>query len=67
MKAKDENITQMVITKLENCSECLKSIKNVNCDDFEYRFSSYLKIKNNILVELVDFNKVKKHFKNVSQ
>lgn len=62
---KDEKLTQRAISYLEQCKECIKSIKNSPCTDYEARFSTYLRVKKGLqLVSMVDFEKVSKHFTN---
>lgn len=60
---KDEKLTQRAISYLEQCNECIKSIKSSPCNDFEARFSTYLRVKKGLqLVSMVDFQTVSKHF-----
>jgi len=60
---KDEKLTQQAISYLEKCDGCKASIKSVLCNDFEARFSAYLRVKKGMsLVSMVDFEKVYKHF-----
>lgn len=60
---KDETLTQQAISYLEKCTGCLESIKSVPCNDFEARFSAYLRVKKGMsLVAMVDWEKVSKRF-----
>ena len=60
---KDETLTQQAISYLEKCDGCKASTKSVPCNDFEARFSAYLRVKKGMsLVAMVDWEKVSKHF-----
>jgi hypothetical protein len=63
MVIKDETLTQQAISYLEKCEGCKASTKSVPCNDFEARFSAYLRVKKGMtLVSMVDWEKVYKHF-----
>ena len=63
MKIKDEKLTIQAISYIEKCEGCLASIKSQPCNDYEARFSDYLRVKKGLqLVSMVDFEKVSKHF-----
>lgn len=63
MVIKDETLTQQAISYLEKCEGCKASTKSVPCNDFEARFSAYLRVKKGMtLVSMVDWEKVSKHF-----
>ena len=50
---------QKVIDKLLASPQCMDSIKTVPCDDYQARFSAFIRVKYGILtVRLVDWPKV---------
>jgi len=55
----DLQITQKVIDKLVNSSECMDSIRNTKCYDYEARFGAFIRVKCGIiLVSAIDWDKV---------
>ena len=52
-------LNQKVIDKLLASPQCMDSIKTVPCDDYQARFSAFIRVKYGILtVNLVDWPKV---------
>jgi len=45
----DLNNTQQVITILKNCSQCIQSVKQVPCSDYEARFGAFIRVKYGII------------------
>ena len=55
----DPIITQKVIDKLVNSSECMDSIRNTKCYDYEARFAAFIRVKCGIiLLSAIDWDKV---------
>ena len=55
----DPQITQKVIDKLVNSSECMDSIRNTKCYDYEARFGAFIRVKCGIiLLSAIDWDKV---------
>jgi hypothetical protein len=51
--------TLKTIQILQNCPQCIESIKQVPCDDFQYRFGDLIRVKHGILMtNLIDWSKV---------
>ena len=49
-------MTQAVIDKLLASPQCMASIKDVPCDDYQARFSAFIRVKyGNIVINLVDW------------
>ena len=52
-------VTQQVIDKLLNTPECMDSIRNTKCYDYEARFGAFIRVKcGNILLSAIDWDKV---------
>ena len=52
-------VTQTVINKLVNSSECMASIRNLECYDYEARFGAFIRVKCGIiLLSSIDWDKV---------
>ena len=52
-------VTQTVINKLVNSSECMASIRNLKCYDYEARFGAFIRVKCGIiLLSAIDWDKV---------
>ena len=55
----NEKITQQVIDKLVNSPECMDSIRNTKCYDYEARFGAFVRVKCGIiLLSSIDWAKV---------
>jgi hypothetical protein len=52
-------LTQTVINKLVNSKECMDSIRNLKCYDYEARFGAFIRVKCGIiLLSAIDWDKV---------
>ena len=52
-------MTQAVIDKLLSSPQCMASIKDVPCDDYQARFSAFIRVKHGIiLTTYIDWTKV---------
>ena len=52
-------VTQQVIDKLLNTPECMDSIRNLKCYDYEARFGAFVRVKCGIiLLSSIDWAKV---------
>lgn len=52
-------LTQTAINKLVNSSECMASIRNLKCYDYEARFGAFIRVKCGIiLLSAIDWDKV---------
>jgi hypothetical protein len=52
-------VTQQVIDKLLNTPECMDSIRNTKCYDYEARFGAFVRVKCGIiLLSSIDWAKV---------
>lgn len=52
-------VTQTVINKLVNSKECMDSIRNLKCYDYEARFGAFIRVKCGIiLLSSIDWGKV---------
>ena len=52
-------LTQTVINKLVNSKECMASIRNLKCYDYEARFGAFIRVKCGIiLLSSIDWGKV---------
>ena len=52
-------VTQTVINKLVNSKECMDSIRNLKCYDYEARFGAFIRVKYGIiLLSSIDWGKV---------
>ena len=52
-------LTQTVINKLVNSSECMDSIRNIKCYDYEARFGAFIRVKYGIItLSSIDWPKV---------
>jgi len=55
----DPHLTQQTINKLVNSSECMDSIRNTKCYDYEARFAAFIRVKCGIiLLSAIDWDKV---------
>ena len=55
----DPKLTQQAINKLVNSSECMDSIRNTKCYDYEARFGAFIRVKCGIiLLSAIDWDKV---------
>ena len=49
-------MTQKVINIIQGSPQCMASIKDVPCDDYQARFSAFIRVKHgNIVINLVDW------------
>lgn len=52
-------ITLKAINIIQNCPHCLASIKQLPCNDYEARFSAFIRVKHGILTtNLIDWTTV---------
>ena len=52
-------VTQTVINKLVNSKECMGSIRDLKCYDYEARFGAFIRVKCGIiLLSSIDWDKV---------
>jgi hypothetical protein len=55
----NSELTQTVINKLVNSPECMASIRNLECYDYEARFGAFLRVKYGIIMlSSIDWPKV---------
>ena len=55
----NSEVTQTVINKLVNSSECMASIRSLKCYDYEARFGAFLRVKYGIIMlSSIDWPKV---------
>lgn len=55
----NSELTQTVINKLVNSKECMASIRNLECYDYEARFGAFIRVKYGIiLLSSIDWSKV---------
>ncbi len=55
----DPKITQQAIDKLVNSKECMDSIRDLKCYDYEARFGAFIRVKCGIiLLSAIDWGKV---------
>ena len=45
-----ESLTQKVIDIIQNCPQCMESVKQVPCNDYEARFGAHIRVKHGILL-----------------
>jgi hypothetical protein len=44
------NLTEQVINVLKNCPQCLDSLRQVECHDYEARFGAFIRVKCGIIM-----------------
>ena len=55
------NITQQALDALKNCPQCLDSLRNLKCYDYEARFGAFVRVKCGIiLLSMVEWDIVAK-------
>jgi hypothetical protein len=55
----DPQITQKVIDKLLSVPQCIESVRQVPCYDYEARFGAFIRVKCGIiLLSAIDWDKV---------
>jgi hypothetical protein len=42
-------ITQRVINILQGCPQCMASVKNIPCEDYQARFGAFIRVKYGII------------------
>lgn len=53
--------TQQVINIIQNCPQCMDSIKKIPCDDYKARFGAFIHVKYGIITtNLIDWITVSK-------
>jgi hypothetical protein len=51
------NFTQQTIDALKKCPQCLESLRQVKCYDYEARFGAFIRVKCGIiLLSMVDWH-----------
>jgi hypothetical protein len=54
-----DSLTQKVIDIISNSSQCMESIKQVPCDDYQARFGAFIRVKHGIITtNLIDWSLV---------
>jgi hypothetical protein len=54
-----DSLTQKVIDIISNSSQCMESIKQVPCDDYQARFGAFIRVKHGIITtNLIDWTTV---------
>jgi hypothetical protein len=54
-----DSITQKVIDIISNSPQCMESIKQVPCDDYQARFGAFIRVKHGIITtNLIDWTTV---------
>jgi hypothetical protein len=49
-------ITLKTINIIQNCSQCMASVKNTPCEDYQARFSAFIRVRHGILTtNLIDW------------
>ena len=52
-------LTLKVIDILQKCPQCMASVKQVPCDDYQARFGAFIRVKHGIITtNLVDWTTV---------
>ena len=52
-------ITLKVIDILQKCPQCMASVKQVPCDDYQARFGAFIRVKHGIITtNLIDWTTV---------
>ena len=58
------SLTQKVIDIISNSSQCMESIKQVPCDDYQARFGAFIRVKHGIITNnLIDWTTGMQTFK----
>jgi len=58
------NFTQQTLTALKNCSQCLESLRVVECYDYEARFGAFIRVKCGIItLSLIEWDIVAQELK----
>ena len=53
------NFTQQTIDALKKCPQCLQSLRDIKCYDYEARFGAFIRVKCGIiLLSAIDWDKV---------
>jgi hypothetical protein len=53
------SLTQKVIDIISNSPQCMESIKQVPCDDYQTRFGAFIRVKHGIITtNLIDWTTV---------
>jgi hypothetical protein len=51
------NFTQQTIDALKKCPQCLQSLRDIKCYDYEARFGAFIRVKCGIiLLSMVDWH-----------
>ena len=57
-------ITLKAIDIIQNCPQCIASLKSTPCDDYEFRFSAFIRVKHGILLtNMIDWAMVSQTIK----
>jgi hypothetical protein len=57
----DKLLTQQVVSILLACPQCLQSVKQVPCDDYQARFGAHIRAKYGIISHnIIDWTEVAK-------
>ena len=55
----DDSLTQRVIDIISNNQQCMASVRDVQCDDYQARFGAFIHIKHGIITtNLIDWSLV---------
>ena len=66
MKTKMNNITQQALDAIKNCPQCLQSLRNLKCYDYEARFGAFIRVKCGIIMlSMVEWDIVAKELESL--
>ena len=66
MKTKMNNITQQALDAIKNCPQCLDSLRNLKCYDYEARFGAFIRVKCGIIMlSMVEWDIVAKELESL--
>ena len=66
MKTRMNNITQQALDALKNCPQCLDSLRNLKCYDYEARFGAFIRVKCGIIMlSMVEWDIVAKELESL--
>jgi hypothetical protein len=52
-------ITLKAINIIQNCPQCMASVKNTPCEDYQARFGAFIRVKYGIItINLIDWTTV---------
>jgi hypothetical protein len=55
----DDSLTQKVIDIISNNQQCMASVRDVQCDDYQARFGAFIRVKYGIITtNLIDWSLV---------